>query len=154
MIISDLDIDAYHRSKRVSHSKLKTLASKGPRGYFMAHEQGSWREPDKDAYLVGRALEDALQRPQFFTTHYATKPEGMTFAGKEGKVWRAFATAAIAELDGECAALAKATSILMAEPEAYWAQYAVKPAGMSFAKKEGKEWRDAQGARTILDAED
>lgn len=89
MIVDDIDISDYHRSPRVSAHKLKTLQSKGPRGYYMAHVQGSWREADKDAYVVGRALEDRLQRPTFFDAHYAHKPEGMNFSTKEGKAWKA-----------------------------------------------------------------
>lgn len=88
MITYDIAIEDYHRSKRVSHSKLKTLSSKGPRGYYVAHEQSAWREDDKESYLVGRALEDAIQRPLYFRTHYAAKPAGMTFTTKEGKAWR------------------------------------------------------------------
>ena len=153
-IIHDLEISEYHRSKRVSHSKLKTLASKGPRGYFMAHEQGSWREDDKDAYLVGRALEDALQRPTFFAEHYITKPAGMNLNSTEGKLWRAFVTGSIALLDVSYTLMVNAVRLCMTDVVAYQAQHVVKPAGMSFGSKEGKAWKAEQGDRVILDADD
>lgn len=154
MITDAIGIDAYHRAKHVSHSKLKTLASKGPRGYFMAHVQGSWREDDKDSYLVGRALEDAVQRPRYFAEHYVQKPAGMNFGSKEGKVWRAVTTGTANELDQECAALARILRDAWLGPDYYANHYAAKPEGMSFANKEGKAWKAEQGAKTILSSDE
>ncbi len=89
MISTDLSIEDYLASKRASTHKLRTLAEKGARGYFIAHEQKRWSEEDTKAYLAGRAMEDALQRPDDFAAKYVAKPVGMSFATKEGKVWRA-----------------------------------------------------------------
>lgn len=89
MITHDLSIEAYHQSKRVSTSKLKTLAGKGARAYYIAHEQSAWTEADTQAYLAGRAIEDALQRPAEFRAKYIARPQGMKFTTTEGKAWRA-----------------------------------------------------------------
>lgn len=89
MITHELSIESYHASKRVSASKLKTFAGKGARAYYAAHEQRAWSEADTQAYRAGRAIEDALQRPVDFRAKYIAKPEGMSFATREGKAWRA-----------------------------------------------------------------
>jgi hypothetical protein len=102
MISTDLEIDAYLASKRASHHKLRTLATKGARGYYIAHEQRGHTAEDTKAYLVGRAFEDALQRPGEYKARYVAKPEGMSFATKDGKTWRAEQEAAgLSIVEGE-----------------------------------------------------
>lgn len=92
MISRDLPIADYLGSKRISNHKLKTLAQKGARGFYIAHEQKRWAEDDTQAYLAGRAIEDALQRPAEFRAKYIAKPPTSTkegnFSTKEGKAWR------------------------------------------------------------------
>jgi hypothetical protein len=39
------------------------------------------------------------------------------------------------------------------EPESLFARYVLKPEGMTFSTKEGKAWKEANGAREIVDAE-
>jgi len=89
MISLDLPIESYLASKRASHHKLRTLAECGARGYYIAHEQKLWSADDTRAYLAGRAMEDALQRPHEYASKYVAKPIGMSFVTKEGKAWRA-----------------------------------------------------------------
>lgn len=102
MISHDMDIDTYLASKRASHHKLRTLASKGPRAYYIAHEQRAHSDEDTKAYLAGRAMEDALQRPAEYTSRYVAKPEGMSFATRDGKTWRADKEArGLSIVDGE-----------------------------------------------------
>lgn len=88
MISTDLPIEAYLASKRVSHHKLRTLAERGARGYWIKHEQHAYSDDDTKAFLAGRAMEDALQRPAEYAAKYVAKPSGMSFATKEGKSWR------------------------------------------------------------------
>jgi len=88
MISTDLDIESYLASKRASHHKLRTLAERGARAYYIAHEQRLWSADDTRAYQTGRAMEDALQRPQEYASKYIAKPAGMSFVTKEGKAWR------------------------------------------------------------------
>jgi hypothetical protein len=102
MISTDLEIDAYLASKRASHHKLRTLATKGARGYYIAHEQRKHSEDDTKAFRTGRAFEDALQRPAEYKARYIAKPEGMSFATKDGKAWRAEQEAAsLSIVEGE-----------------------------------------------------
>lgn len=89
MISLDMPIADYLASRRVSHHKLRTLANRGPRGYYVMHEQHAHSDEDTRAFLTGRAFEDALQRPAEYTARYVLKPEGMSFATKPGKEWRA-----------------------------------------------------------------
>lgn len=88
MISLDMPIEQYLSSKRVSHHKLRTLAERGARGYFIKHEQHAHADDDTRAYLTGRAMEDALQRPAEYAARYVAKPAGMSFATKDGKAWR------------------------------------------------------------------
>lgn len=50
-------------------------------------ERGNARE-DTDATILGSAIHCALLTPTLFAKHYAIKPAGMSFASKEGKLWR------------------------------------------------------------------
>lgn len=102
MITHDLPIDEYLASTRASHHKLRTLATKGARGYYIAHEQRAHTPDDTKAYLAGRAMEDALQRPDEYAARYIAKPAGMSFATKPGKEWRAEQEAkGLAIVDGD-----------------------------------------------------
>ena len=102
MISTDMDIDSYLAAKRASHHKLRTLASKGPRAYYIAHEQHLHVDDDTKAYLAGRAMEDALQRPSEYLARYVAKPEGMSFATRDGKAWRTEQeTRGLSIVDGE-----------------------------------------------------
>lgn len=46
------------------------------------------REGDTDATRVGSAAHCLILTPELFDATYALKPQGMTFASKEGKAWR------------------------------------------------------------------
>lgn len=90
-----IGIDEYHSSEYVSTSKLRDFASRGARFYHAKHvSRTSAEEPDSDALVFGRVLEDLVQGRGFDGAEYVVKPEGMTFATKEGKAWRAAQQAA------------------------------------------------------------
>lgn len=46
-------------------------------------------QKDTDAYRLGRAIHCAVLEPDRFVTDYVVKPDGMSFATKEGKAWKA-----------------------------------------------------------------
>lgn len=154
MITADLSIEDYLASRRVSAHKLRTLADKGARAYYIAHEQKRWSEDDTRAYLAGRATEDALQRPDDFAANYIAKPEGMSFGSKEGAVWRAFVQGTDIECCLDPGHLPLARAVEAAWRGDFAAHFAVKPEGMSFAHKDGKAWKAEQGQRTIITADD
>lgn len=86
----DIKIDAYHRSPHISSSKLRDFSSRGPRFFHAKHvSRTSADEPDSDAFAFGRVLEDLVQGRGLDRNAYAVKPDGMSFANKEGKAWRA-----------------------------------------------------------------
>lgn len=64
-------------------SSLKAMR-RGPPARVLC-ERGS---QDTPATILGSAVHCALLTPDLFAAQYAVKPEGMTFASKEGKAWR------------------------------------------------------------------
>jgi hypothetical protein len=90
-----IPLEDYHSSRLVTHSKITDFARGGPR-YFAARylQRSQPREPSSAAQLVGQALEDRIQLPKRYAELYVAKPDGMTFATKEGKAWRAETQAA------------------------------------------------------------
>lgn len=156
MISLDLTIDSYLASRRLSHHKLRTFAELGPRGYFMAIEQHKWTQADTAHFLSGRAMEDALQRPDEYAARYAQKPDGMNFGSKEGRVWRAIVEHKLPSLSADDAMLAQALQDAWGGAEQFAARWATKPDDMNFARAEGKAWKIAQEAagKKILTAAD
>lgn len=57
------------------------------------------RDIDSEAMLLGRFVHCALITPDLLDATFVCKPEGMTFASKEGKAWRAEQTAEIVTFD-------------------------------------------------------
>lgn len=82
----DLAFDAYHRLAAWGSSDLKTFRI-GPPAMV------PWRRlnpsPDTDATRLGTACHARILTPDLFLETYAFKPEGVTFASKEGKAWKA-----------------------------------------------------------------
>lgn len=56
----------------------------------------------------------------------------------------------VPESESPALVLGTLTHLAMLEPARFSAAIAVKPAGMSFATKDGKEWKAAYGGRTII----
>lgn len=95
---AELPIEAYLASARLSHSPLKVFAELGPNGFYRSRVQREWSPEDTKHYVMGRACEDALQRPEQYAQRYIAKPKGMSFATKEGKAWKAEQEAAGLEI--------------------------------------------------------
>ncbi len=90
---SELDITSYHSAQYLSTHKLKDFASKGPRYYAARHVTNKYpKAPDTEALVFGRCFEDLVYGLPI-TDSFIMKPEGMSFATKEGKAWRAEAEA-------------------------------------------------------------
>lgn len=86
---SELPIEQYLASARLSHSPLKAYAEMGAQGFYRRYVQRSWSPDDTKHFLAGRACEDALQRPEQYAAKYIAKPKGMHFGRTEGKAWKA-----------------------------------------------------------------
>lgn len=81
----DLTFAEYHALEAWSSSALKAMR-KGPPARVLwerDHDRG-----DTDATILGSAVHCALLTPHLYTEVYAVKPDGMSFATKEGKAWR------------------------------------------------------------------
>lgn len=75
-----LDIEAYHSSPRLSTSKLKVFADRGPRAFASKYVTRQYADDvDSDALVVGQILEDAVQSRPFDKSAYWIKPEGFKF---------------------------------------------------------------------------
>lgn len=88
-------IGDYHAAPYISASKLRTFSTRGPRFYHAKYVSRSTPdEPDSEALVFGQVLEDLVQGRGLDREQYAVKPDGLSFATKEGKAWRAAQQAA------------------------------------------------------------
>lgn len=88
LLASQLPIDAYHASDRLSHSKLLDFARKGPRAFAARHvTRTQARTPPTEALVFGQSFEDLVYGKPIHEL-YMVKPAGMSFATTEGKVWK------------------------------------------------------------------
>jgi len=78
--ISDSD---YHQGPGLSKTDLGLLL-RSP-----AHYKGREERKETAALILGSAVHMAVFQPEEFDKKYAVKPEGMSFATKKGKDWRA-----------------------------------------------------------------
>lgn len=97
MIDYDMSIEVYHASPMISHSKLRDLASKGPRYYASRHVSRTTPPPeDTEAQVFGQLFEDIVQGRAFDRDVYAVKPTDgpeSNFSTKEGRAWKKAALA-------------------------------------------------------------
>jgi hypothetical protein len=80
----DLDFGAYRGLDAWGSSALKAMR-KGPPARVLWEREN---ETNTDATRFGTAVHCALLTPALFAAQYAVKPDGMSFATKEGKAWR------------------------------------------------------------------
>ena len=91
MIHSDMTFDDYFAVEAWGASSLRAMRL-GPPARVLWERANP--KPDTEATILGTAAHCAILTPDLFDGAYALKPEGMTFASKEGKAWR---DAALAE---------------------------------------------------------
>lgn len=75
----------YHAIDAASSSALREIRAGCP---AMVPWKRAHPEEDTDATIVGTAAHMMLLQPDLFDSTYAFKPDGMSFATKEGKAWR------------------------------------------------------------------
>lgn len=86
-----LSIEYYHNSVPVYLSKtsIKDFLEHGPKWWRLAYIDKSLKKTRPDGALQGLALDCYLtEGPAQFAQKFAVKPDGMSFATKEGKAWR------------------------------------------------------------------
>jgi len=81
--IKEFDFDAYQKAAGVSSSMLKILRESTP--LHLMHYMANPPE-DTPATRMGRLVHTAILQPELQLFH--VKPEGMSFATKDGKAWR------------------------------------------------------------------
>ena len=77
--VSDKD---YHEGEGISRSDLSLLL-RSP-----AHYKSREEHKETPALILGSAIHVVVFQPDEFGKRYCVKPEGMSFATKEGKAWR------------------------------------------------------------------
>jgi exodeoxyribonuclease VIII len=112
-----LEADKYHADPAVSNSMLSTM-DKSP-----AHCWALYLDPKRPerkatpSMLAGTLAHTAILEPEEFGARYIVKPEGMSFASKEGKAWRDSVAAGVQIIDGDQHATALAQrEAVMAHP--------------------------------------
>ena len=82
--------DSYHANPCASSSKITKFAQRGPRFYQGRYITGEIEAEEKtDALRLGCAIDSLVTvGVEDFDRQYILKPDGMSFATKEGKAWR------------------------------------------------------------------
>lgn len=91
-IVDKMSASEYHASPGVSASLLKSYSISAAHG--RAAELGKLKRAD-EAMNFGSACHAYILEPKTYLQEYITKPEGMSFATKDGKSWRSEQTAKI-----------------------------------------------------------
>ena len=85
-IVENLPAPEYHASHGLSSTILKAYAISAQHG--LAAEQGRLHVAGADTLAAGEAFHCVNLEPARFRSEYVVKPDGMSFATKEGKEWR------------------------------------------------------------------
>lgn len=83
--ILDIPFADYFALPRYGSSALKAFRAGPPARVLWERDNP---RKDTDATILGTAAHAAILTPDLFAASYDVKPEGMTFASKEGKAWR------------------------------------------------------------------
>lgn len=83
--LHDIPFAAYLALDAWGSGSLKAMR-RGPPARVMWEREN--KHADTDATILGTAVHSALLTPDLYVQEYAIKPDGMSFATKEGKAWR------------------------------------------------------------------
>ena len=83
--VHDLSFSDYRALDAWGSGSLKAMRRGPPARVLWEREEGG---RDTDATILGTAVHCALLTPDLYLAQYVTKPDGMSFATKEGKAWR------------------------------------------------------------------
>lgn len=84
--IVDMPFAEYLAHPSYGSSDLKTFRHGPPS--MVPHRRANREDSQTDATIIGTAAHLLVLTPTMWTQAYRIKPEGMTFASKEGKAWR------------------------------------------------------------------
>lgn len=108
-----MDRYLYSQINRANYSSLKILLEKSPAHYRYALDNPEEEDPER--FAVGKLAHSLVLDGKNLLDLYAIKPEGMSFAKKDGKEWRAAQTKPI--LTAEEAASIPAMAQAIADDE-------------------------------------
>jgi hypothetical protein len=80
---------AYDAMEGINYSTAKALLRSGAHYQAALAAKGKETEEDRKRFIVGSGLHSVILEGKSLTDLYAQKPDGMSFATKEGKAWRA-----------------------------------------------------------------
>lgn len=83
--VHDLPFSEYRALDAWGSSSLKAMRRGPPARVLWERDEGG---SETDATILGTAVHCALLTPDLYRAQYATKPDGMSFATREGKAWR------------------------------------------------------------------
>lgn len=81
--------EEYHAHPATSNSDLKWIAPPYTEAHFHAYKLGQIERKETEAMRIGTLTHMCLLEPERMATLFAVKPDGMTFASKDGKEWKA-----------------------------------------------------------------
>lgn len=113
MIIYDEPAATYHANKALGSTDIRDYL-RSPR-LFKDRQEGLIMEKETPAQRFGTLVHMAVLEPERFAAEVVAKPEGMSFATKEGKAWRDAHEGAAIITEGESAALYVLKSRMPAE---------------------------------------
>jgi hypothetical protein len=109
-IIYAEDAGRYHANdgKTLGSTRIRDFMDHGPVWWRLRYIDGAIRGPEtSDAMRQGSLLDCMMTEPQDFARRYVAKPEGMSFATKDGKAWRDAQPAGIEIVPAEWIAIAE-----------------------------------------------
>lgn len=86
--IHAMSAEDYHASPAVSNSDLKYITGKYTPAHFWAFKDRQIEREETEAMRIGTLTHRCILEPDTMRDSYAVKPDGMTFASKDGKAWR------------------------------------------------------------------
>lgn len=111
-IVRDMPAEQYHADPSVSNSMLTTLSKSPAHFYALYLDESRPARESTAAMQAGTLAHTAILEPMQLARRYVTKPDGMSFATKEGKAWRDQQTLEIVQADAIDAALAQQAAVL------------------------------------------
>lgn len=90
---------AYRRADGISKSDLDWIAAPRTPAHYKARRDGLVETEQTPAMRLGSLVHRAVLEPDTMAGAFVVKPEGMNFATKEGKAWKAEQTAPIISQD-------------------------------------------------------
>ena len=111
-IIRNLPVDEYHADPAVSNTMLSTLKKSPAHCYALHLDPNRPKREPTAAMFAGTLAHTAILEPQAFSARYVVKPEGLSYASKDGKAWRDAQTLQIIDADDHATAQSQCAAVM------------------------------------------